>query len=148
MSRYTVWTKRQDEDESKKIIDYIFYRALKFRLNSLLELNSKDITGPIPSQQFPSDHIPLIVNFELMPIGQKKPSLDNVQSDSNSSQPSQPAPEPSPVTPPSPTVQAPDDRMAVRNFNQAHNHPEPEPSPGAALSPVRFSNVNSLFFKE
>ena len=59
---YTNWTWRQDEEEVKQTLDYIFYND-KFTTASILDTYCDQKSGPFPNCIYPSDHLSLVAKF-------------------------------------------------------------------------------------
>lgn len=64
--RFTTWTKRHGERQMKRTLDYIFVRKDSFAINSLLPLDSQELTEPIPNQYYPSDHLSLVAQLTFI----------------------------------------------------------------------------------
>ena len=62
---FTNWTKRENEIEMKRTLDYIFYSKSDFELISLLLTESSELSSPIPNVQYPSDHLSLLARFKI-----------------------------------------------------------------------------------
>ena len=70
------WTQRQEEEETRQTVDYIFYSresgggsgtsgGCKMRVTGVLDLHSPDLLTPLPNDQYPSDHLSLAASFSL-----------------------------------------------------------------------------------
>lgn len=62
---YSNWTRRQNEEETKQTVDYMFYTKESLRCVSALDLRSKQLVSPMPNDQYPSDHLSLVARFQL-----------------------------------------------------------------------------------
>ena len=57
---WTAWQKRADREE-QKAIDYIWIHPSIFKI---VQTSSKEITGPLPTKEFPSDHVYLVATLQ------------------------------------------------------------------------------------
>ncbi|KAI1292162.1 Nocturnin [Halotydeus destructor] len=60
------WTHRANESVTKQTVDYIFYSPYRIQCTALLDLYSKNHVKPIPNENYPSDHLSLIGQFEIV----------------------------------------------------------------------------------